>query len=353
MDTLAEHRKYDLVIAATVLIYTLGASIFSYATTGVHPLAIKNSDLFIIVALPVAGFIGLLGQFGLGMTRRERIAVPMSRWGRATAIAACFVLFLPAFTAVKISIPQVAQFWADEPLAEIDRWLHFGVDPWRILHGAGIYRSWAIFDLIYGKLWSLGLVSVFVVLVYFEANQERRCRYLMLYVLTWATLGNILAFVAPSAGPIYLERLTGDARFHGLMDSLMSDGYEASAFYTIQKYLWTNFTSGSRNLGVGISAFPSVHVGVACMMCLYASERSKWLVVPGWLFVAAILVGSVYCGFHYAIDGYVAIAVVATLNYWLRRRIAAGTALALTSGTNALSAQFRIALQPKVLWRRR
>lgn len=347
------HQKYDLTIAATVLLYTVGAGVFSYAVIGFQPLYIKNSNLFVVSTLPVAGFIGLLGQLGLGIVRREPIAAPLSRWAKATAVAVCFILFLPAYTAVKMSIPELTRFWADKTLAEVDNWLHFGVDPWRVLHGIGVFRSWVIFDFVYGRLWTLALVSVLIMLLYFEENSARRCRYLVLYVLTWAVLGNILAFAAASAGPIYLERLTGDTRFHGLMESLVNDGYEASGFYAIQQYLWANFTSGSQNFGTGISAFPSVHVGVACMLGLYVSERSKWLVVPGWLFVAAILVGSVYCGFHYAIDGYVAIAVVVAMNHWLRRRIAAGTTVASASGTYAPGALFGIVRQPVALWRRR
>ena len=60
----------------------------------------------------------------------------------------------------------------------------------------------------------------------------------------------------------------------------------------------------------GISAFPSVHVGLIAMNALFVAERSRMLGRVAWLYVVLIVASSVYLGWHYAIDGYVSILVV-------------------------------------------
>ena len=86
----------------------------------------------------------------------------------------------------------------------------------------------------------------------------------------------------------------------------------------MKKALWNVYVDHGQAFGSGISAFPSVHVAMAVVTSLYLAERSRWLAPVGIAFVAIILFMSVYSGFHYAIDGYASILVVATA-YGLER----------------------------------
>ena len=62
--------------------------------------------------------------------------------------------------------------------------------------------------------------------------------------------------------------------------------------------------------GAAISAFPSMHVAVATIWAIYMTERS-WFFAPVAIgFAVTILFLSVYTGWHYAVDGYVSIAVI-------------------------------------------
>jgi membrane-associated phospholipid phosphatase len=93
-----------------------------------------------------------------------------------------------------------------------------------------------------------------------------------------------------------------------------------------QEWLWQGYTLAEVD-PVGISAFPSLHLGIAatCACLGFAASR-----VVGWLataFTLGILAGSVHLGWHYAIDGIAGIALAIVFwrisarvtNWWLAR----------------------------------
>src|SRR5690606_22316216 len=96
-------------------------------------------------------------------------------------------------------------------------------------------------------------------------------------------------------------------RFADFHTAFATAGLTETRMNYINGYLWHNYAESSAGVGSGISAFPSVHVGVATLTLLYLVERSRHLLLPGIAFLAVILVLSVYTGYHYAIDGYFSI----------------------------------------------
>ncbi|MNI64247.1 PAP2 superfamily protein [compost metagenome] len=91
-----------------------------------------------------------------------------------------------------------------------------------------------------------------------------------------------------------------------------------------QTYLWALHESGSAGFGSGISAFPSIHVGLITLNALFLNGYSRRLGVVAFAYVAFIQISSVYLGWHYAIDGYVSMTVVVAAYYaltaFLKRR---------------------------------
>jgi membrane-associated phospholipid phosphatase len=53
-----------------------------------------------------------------------------------------------------------------------------------------------------------------------------------------------------------------------------------------------------------LSAMPSLHVGIAFLNALYFLHKNKAAALAAFAYFLIILIGSVYLGWHYAVDGY-------------------------------------------------
>jgi membrane-associated phospholipid phosphatase len=87
-------------------------------------------------------------------------------------------------------------------------------------------------------------------------------------------------------------------------------------------YLWSNYLDKGSRVGTGISAFPSLHVAGAAWVAIFASSQFRKLSIIAWAYFGLILIGSVYLGWHYALDGLAGLAIAAAawrLAAWRRR----------------------------------
>ena len=237
------------------------------------------------------------------------------------ALLAC-LLFSTAFTFLKTSIPYIVPFWADPLFADLDKWLHFGQDPWVWTHA---FASWIPADwvsFLYLIVWGLPAVFFPFLLALIDTDAERIKRFLVLHAFVWIGLGNILATVFSSVGPIYFDRLLGTERFSDFAGAIVASGIAETRLGQVQVGLWKVYAEFSQTVGSGISAFPSVHNGVATLVMLYLFERARPLAPIGVIFCVSILFCSVYNGWHYALDGYVSIILVSMV-WWIHRRFTA------------------------------
>ncbi|MEM9584519.1 MAG: phosphatase PAP2 family protein [Pseudomonadota bacterium] len=239
------------------------------------------------------------------------------------AFAGCLV-FSSAFTFMKTSLPYIIPFYADPLFADIDKALHGGVDPWVFTHSFAQYLNADLISVLYFAIWGLPAAFFPFLLAATDNDANRKARFLLLFGFVWIGLGNFLAYMGSSVGPVYYDRLIGGERFADLILALETSGITGTHIGTVQYGLWKVFTEHTQMVGSGISAFPSVHNGVATLVMLYLWERSKWLAPVGIAFSAAILFASVYVGWHYAIDGYVSIILVTAVWYGLRKALPDG-----------------------------
>lgn len=226
-----------------------------------------------------------------------------------TLIASLFIAY--SFGLMKASLPLVWPFYADGFFTDVDRWLHFGADPWVLTHRLSSWISTEVASTIYLKIWAIPAFSFPVLLIAIDRDARRVSRFLLLYVLCWIGLGNILALLGLSVGPVYVDRYDGGSTFAPLTASLSDIGISQTVFGYIQEQLWHFWVEYRQEVGTGISAFPSVHVGIASVVALYGIERGAVWAIAGILFCLTILFLSVYLGWHYAVDGYFSIAAVA------------------------------------------
>ncbi len=235
-----------------------------------------------------------------------------------TAIFLCTLFFL-VFTLIKTSLPYAVGFWADPLMARLDQALHFGTSPWVLAHR---YADWVNLKWagnIYFGFWLVPALYTPVLLILFDDDAARKKRFLLLYFFVWIGLGNVLALAFMSAGPVFYDRLLDSDTFSGLTAALKASGVRDSGIGMAQERLWHIYATGSQEAGSGISAFPSVHIGMVTLLALYLGERSRWLALPGAVMVGVFVFLSVFLGWHYAVDGYASIIAV-SLAWWGLRR---------------------------------
>jgi hypothetical protein len=197
----------------------------------------------------------------------------------------------------KVMMPPAVGFWADPALAEIDALL-FGQDPWRISHQLfGQFTH--LIDRIYG-LWAPFYISFLIFLLYLPASTAK-AQVMISYFLIKAC-GALGQYLGASAGPVFYELLDLGDRFRDLPISPWVG--------VTREYLWNDYLKSGGNLGGGISAMPSMHVAVVLWIALAGRTFLPRLQVIGWAYFAAILIGSVHTGWHYAVDGIVSCAFV-------------------------------------------
>ena len=224
------------------------------------------------------------------------------------------------FTILKNVMSFIIPYFADPFLANLDKVLHFGIDPWVLAHWIGDYLPTNLMIYSYLTIWALPAFALPVIIALTDGDKARMSRTLILYAVAWIFVGNIMAFSSLSVGPVYYDRLLGGERFAGLTAMLIESGVASSGIGKTQEALWGIYSGQSVMIGSGISAFPSVHVAIASVAAIYMCERSKYLIPLAATFLFFTLYLSIFTGYHYAIDGYVSIIVIFSLWWVLRRR---------------------------------
>ena len=229
------------------------------------------------------------------------------------------VVALSAFSAAKQAIPALHPFSWDSRLAGLGAVLWGGHHLWQILQPAlGRPTVTIILDWFYHRAWTAVLLASFVCAALMRPSQ-RRDRYLVALVLVFALVGNVAALAFASAGPAYFANVVGVAHnpYAPLLQYLRTvDARSPLMAVHGEGALWSAYALDRRAFGYGVSAMPSVHVATATTVALFGYSISRLLGVA--LSVAALgtLTGSVMLGWHYSLDGCVAM-ILALAIWWL------------------------------------
>jgi membrane-associated phospholipid phosphatase len=226
-------------------------------------------------------------------------------------------VFFGTFTSVKNVLPLLhgGSFPYDHVQANIDAALHGGHDPWRLLQfflDSDLARR--MIEWNYNVWWFLICYGTLFFIATAPRARPVRARYLFAFMVLWIVVGNVLAGLFLSAGPAFYGFVTGDsARFAEQMAFLAGSNDMAHSAVSYQNYLWTQHEVGQTGLGSGISAFPSVHVGLISLNAFFLYRYRRNLGLAAFAYVLVVGASSVYLAWHYAIDGYVAFACAALI----------------------------------------
>jgi hypothetical protein len=217
------------------------------------------------------------------------------------------MLVFDVFAAFKPAIPSFQPYVWDPALANLDRLLHFGNDPWEWLHALPFRdQLTSILDWAYVQ-WYLTVTLVLSGVLLF-AEMRARVLFFIGFALLWSVGGSLVGTLLASGGPVYFAEFTGDAaRFDALLSYL---GEAAPTATVLQDLLWNAYLSVDEDVAFeGISAMPSLHVATAAYFACWGFRVGRVWGVVGALYTGVILVGSVHLAWHYAIDGYAGIAL--------------------------------------------
>jgi hypothetical protein len=309
-----EHR---FLHAFALLALATGAVVGN--VTRVHPdidtLESFGSNLADVFLL--AGGVGALGALAWLLVVRKsrspardglRLLGDQAWLARAMSALVVITVFAIAFGTLKGAIAVLVPFTWDKTFADAGRILSFGHQTyewfWPVLRNP---LAVMVLNVLY-NLWFVLVLASFLGVVVIR-REGLRHRYLMAFMVVWFVGGFLLAMAFSSAGPCYYARLQLGHQYDALMAALAAANqhYPIWALST-QNTLWQGFT-GERPGSVGITAFPSMHVATAVLMALFAGSVNRVLGWVMWVYAGLIMASSVILGWHYAVDGYAAVAL--------------------------------------------
>ncbi len=224
-------------------------------------------------------------------------------------------LVVSAHTSIKLLIPVINSFAWDYEFAIWDAVFHGGTQPWELFQPIlGDPLITDRIDYLYGLPWFLMVIAMKFWMTF--SLDPQRVRFLVTYVLCWLLLGSVAATLFSSVGPVYYGNFVeGIDPFTSLISYLQSvDESHKLMARTIQEKLLQAHIDTELLPGAGISAMPSMHLSMGFIFVLI-TWRLHWLLrVVSVSYLILLQIGSVHLGWHYAIDGYV--AIICTYAIW-------------------------------------
>ena len=334
----AEFRRHAILYVASlaslliaVIIVLVSGPQFRFELVGTFMLFVVVLGLVLVLApLVLMKVLNLLrsnhaAPFVPDFVYRNVLAP--ERVARLVHVLVTMLILQIAYNVIKRAIPFFHPYAFDRELVELDRWLHFGYDPYQLLMPIlGTPFVTYAFSFAY-HAWFFVMTVFWIWQALTE--KDRGIRFLLAFMLLWVVGSGGLGTLLSSVGPCYYANLfPGDPLFQPLMDHLrdVSRVYPLTTL-AVQEMLWHGYMSDT-GLVHGVSAMPSMHVGTAVLFAL-AAPRGSLLRKLLAAFAVIIMVGSVLLAWHYAVDGYVAAGlallawkVAGAMLRWDRARLA-------------------------------
>lgn len=241
-------------------------------------------------------------------SRAAMRAVLRQRWGwyRSLAVGGALVSFYVTYLAyrnIKSVVPLLRPgHLFDHELAELDRVLFAGHDPFALLHsllGSGLQTH--LLSLVYLFFIVFVPLSLACALV-FSRNLRGGLFFTTALSINWS-LGAAGYVLLPALGPVYAT----PAAFAHLPGSHASN---------LQDFLLDErvaFLAGPQVDGTAqaIAAFPSLHISILFTVAVAAHllGLTRNVRIALWALVVASTASTIYLGWHYVVDGIAGVAI--------------------------------------------
>lgn len=263
----------------------------------------------LIEGLPVFLAVGLVLAVAATALARRPVVPFLRGLGRPAWVVHWLRLWLAvmlvtyAYGWLKVNVPIVHHRNFDQELWNLDVLLHLGVSPTvfvtQLCAGTPLV---GLLDLWYTHWMQTVLFTLCCFTVFLPPPTARRFVFALL--MLWG-FGAWIYVALPAVGPIYVF----PEHWNGLVMP-KALGTQAS--------LWANYQImlGGRtgqihafNPILGVAAMPSLHVGVHALFAFWTRRYARPLWIVFLVSTLLTLLGSVLTGWHYAVDGYVGIAL--------------------------------------------
>ncbi len=336
-----ERGSVEIRAAGFGLVLLLVYTLLILATGAVHPaayLALLTTYVIgafsLLLAVGFGAMLVLLFRMRPGSTGNPDGALrPIAvlrdwvnmRWNRDQFIslgwpALAFGTLMASFNAFKQMVLAKLDFRYDASFVDMDRLLFFGHEPWEVTH-ALFSAPWmtVLMDKAY-HLWFVPMsIGVMVCAFLPDTYRQLRNQYVLAYIFVWIGIGSVAAGLMPSAGPCFYNDYVGSSpSYAALLDQLKlaatSAGEAGLVALQNQDHLRVAQNSPGLIVGGGISAMPSVHNALAILFAIGVSQINRKIGYAFWAYAALIWIASIHLGWHYAVDGLVALLL--TLALW-------------------------------------
>ena len=200
----------------------------------------------------------------------------------------------------------------DSMLLGWDRWLFLGHDPAVLLHHAlGTHAAAYVLMVFYEAFSSLVTVSFVAAVVL--ADEVRDGAVLIASLVSVWILGVASYYAIPSLGPFH----SATGAFSALPHTMIQD---TQARYLAQRADLLAHPHAPHAFAQ-VSAFASLHVAVTATLVLMAAHYGlRRTTVALSVYLAVVMVATVYLGWHFAVDVLAGLAI-AVVGVWLGKRI--------------------------------
>ena len=235
----------------------------------------------------------------------------LERWAKAVPAIAIMMLGFMAFTEMKALIPVLNPYSWDIAFMELDRALHFGQDPWRLLQPLfGSAAPTLVLNFVY-NLWFFVMFGFWLASGWTKTDNGWERQFLLSFIWCWIIGGTLLAIIFSSMGPAFYDLVNAPTNpFAAQMAFLngVNDSHEVLALGT-QDVLRAAYLNPSNGGLSGISAMPSLHNATSTLFMFAAYRINKKFGHIMLAFLMCIILGSVHLAWHYAVDAYLGIII--------------------------------------------